>query len=79
MKNEQTWKPTKYRLIRGSLRASNSSSNVKAGSRLVVECIAKYYDKAIPANASGRLIDLGCGTAPLFLKYGSSGFRVGHI
>lgn len=69
MRNEQTWKPTKYRLLRGSLRASNDTSNVGAGSRLVVECIAKFYDKAIPQYSRGRLIDLGCGKAPLFIKY----------
>lgn len=69
MRNEQTWKPTKYRLVRGVLRASTNTSNLKVGSRLVVECIAKFYDAAIPEYASGRLIDLGCGKAPLFFKY----------
>jgi SAM-dependent methyltransferase len=69
MRNEQTWKPTKYQLIRGSLRSSTDSTDVKPGSRLIVECVAKFYDCAIPKYASGRLIDLGCGKAPLYIKY----------
>lgn len=69
MKNELAWKPTKYQIIRGSLRSSTDPADVKPGSRLIVECIAKFYDYAIPRYASGRLIDLGCGKAPLYIKY----------
>lgn len=71
MRNPDTWKPSKYRLVKNSLRASTNSQEVGAGSRLLVEVIAKFYDRAIPNYVSGRLIDLGCGKAPLFLKYRS--------
>lgn len=71
MRNEESWKPTKYRLLRGSLRASVDPANVGPGSRLVVECIANFYNDAIPKYVNGRLIDLGCGKAPLYLKYKS--------
>ena len=69
MRNEQAWKPTKYQLIRNSLRSSTDPAEVKPGSRLFVECLARFYDGAIPKYASGRLIDLGCGNAPLYVKY----------
>jgi SAM-dependent methyltransferase len=69
MKNESAWKPSKYRLLEGRLRASTDSREVGPGSRLVVECIASFYERAIPAHARGRLIDLGCGKAPLYIKY----------
>lgn len=69
MRNEQAWKPTKYQLIRNSLRSSTDPAEVRAGSRLYVECDAIVYDDAISKYARGRLIDLGCGKAPLYLKY----------
>ena len=69
MKNEQAWVATKYQIIRGVLRASNDPSEVSAGSKLYVECDAIAYDDAISKYAKGRLIDLGCGKAPLYLKY----------
>lgn len=69
MKNESTWQPSKYRLVHDQLRAATDRAEVGPGSRLVVERIAHFYDRAIPAYARGRLIDLGCGKAPLYLKY----------
>ncbi len=69
MRNRSAWKPSKYRLHKGVLRAATDKHEVGSGSRLVVECIAAFYDKAIPAYARGQLIDLGCGKAPLFIKY----------
>lgn len=69
MRNQHTWKPSKYRISKGRLRASTDKSEVGSGSRLVVECIAAFYDKAIATHARGKLIDLGCGKAPLFIKY----------
>lgn len=69
MKNESYWKTSKYRLEKDKLRASNDSSQVGFGSRLTVECIARFYNDAIPKYVKGKLIDLGCGQAPLFIKY----------
>lgn len=69
MRKPDTWKPSKYRLVKNSLRASNDPQEVRTGSRLLVEVIAEFYDRAIPSYVTGRLIDLGCGKAPLFLKY----------
>lgn len=69
MRNPDAWKPSKYRLAKNSLRASTNPKEVGTGSRLLVEIIAKFYDRAIPNYVTGRLIDLGCGKAPLFLKY----------
>ena len=69
MRNEQDWKPTKYQLVRDSLRSSSDPREVKPGSKLMVERVAQFYDSAIPKYASGRLVDLGCGQAPLYIKY----------
>jgi SAM-dependent methyltransferase len=69
MRNEQNWRPTKYRLVCNSLRSSTDPADVKPGSRLIVECVARFYDKAISNYASGRLVDLGCGNVPLYIKY----------
>jgi SAM-dependent methyltransferase len=69
LKNVDQWQPSKYRLVGNELRASNRAEHVRPGSRLVVECIAAFYDRIIPAFARGRLADLGCGNAPLYLKY----------
>jgi SAM-dependent methyltransferase len=69
MKNRDKWKPSKYIYRKGKLVASRNLKEVKAGSRLVADIIASFYDANIPQYATGRLIDLGCGKVPLFEAY----------
>jgi SAM-dependent methyltransferase len=69
MKNIDSYVPTKYIIKKGILRSSKDPIQVKLSSRLVVDCIARFYDVAIPKFCKGELIDLGCGKVPLYVKY----------
>jgi hypothetical protein len=69
MKNSDTWQPTKFVRINGKLRSSPEKCHVGISSRLFVDKIAAFYDETIPIYVFGRLIDLGCGTVPLYDVY----------
>jgi SAM-dependent methyltransferase len=69
MENEKSWKSTKYLFKNDKLTASRDISVVKAGSRLMADIIAEYYGNNIPKYAKGKLLDLGCGQAPLYEAY----------
>jgi SAM-dependent methyltransferase len=69
MKNREHWQPTKYVYRRGKLTASRSVGEVNAGSRLIADIVASYYDAHLRMHARGRLLDLGCGKVPLFIVY----------
>lgn len=71
MKNENHWKPSKFEMVRGKLRASRNTKYVGLGSRLIVDLIATLYQEHLPKNCSGRLLDLGCGHVPLYMMYRS--------
>lgn len=71
MRNAEIWKETKYVLRNGQLLSSDNPAEVSVGSRLIASLVAaKYYD-ALRLHASGRLLDLGCGKAPLYGVYKS--------
>lgn len=69
MKFESAWIATKYVRRGGKLRASRDPAELGTGSRLISDLVAGFYDRNIPQHAGGRLIDLGCGKAPLFGHY----------
>jgi SAM-dependent methyltransferase len=69
MKNQGGWKPTKYVLHRGRLRGSRDSREVGVGSRLMTDSVAARYESHLGRHATGRLLDLGCGNAPLYGAY----------
>ncbi len=69
MKNTHDWRPSKYVLKGNILIASRNRREVAIPSRLMADLIAAQYDKALPIYAKGRLLDLGCGRAPLYLVY----------
>lgn len=69
MKNRENWEPSKYVYRKGKLVASRNTREVGAGSRLIADLIAGFYEKNLKIHAKGRLLDLGCGKAPLFLAY----------
>lgn len=71
MKNVTDWRPTKYVNRGGKLIASRNPKEVGIGSRLMADLIAACYDEHLKQHARGRLIDLGCGKAPLFGTYQS--------
>lgn len=69
MKNRDTWTPTKYVYKDGKLKASRDPKEVGIGSRLIVGLIAQVYHENLQHHAKGRLLDLGCGTVPLYCAY----------
>lgn len=69
MKNPETWKPTKYVRRNGRLMASRDLREVDVSSRLIADRTAELYDAHLKLHAKGRLLDLGCGKAPLYDTY----------
>jgi hypothetical protein len=69
MRNPERWLPSKYVLRAGRLRATRNRSELGVGSRLIADLVAARYDEYLPRFAKGRLVDLGCGKAPLFGSY----------
>lgn len=51
------------------LRSSSNRSYVGAGSILATDLTAAWYEKTLIEFARGRLLDLGCGLAPLYGSY----------
>lgn len=69
MRNSRDWKETKYVYRKGRLAASRNASEVSMSSRLIADLVAGKYQQSLPEHASGRLLDLGCGKAPLYHVY----------
>lgn len=70
MENRSTWRPTKFvRSGNGRLVASRDPHEVNVTSRLMVDFIATWYDINLKEFAKGKLLDLGCGNAPLYGTY----------
>lgn len=69
MKNKNSWKSSKYLFSNGKLIYSKDKNEVGLSSRLMVALIAAFYSETIPQYVKGRLIDLGCGLAPMYAAY----------
>lgn len=69
MRNASNWQPTKFIRRNGRLRASTDSAHLGVGSRLIADLVAQAYDGSIEKHVSGRLLDMGCGKAPLYGSY----------
>lgn len=69
MRNADRWVESKYVRRGGRLAASRDRAEVGVGSRLITDRIAALYDAQLPHFARGRLVDLGCGKAPLYGSY----------
>ena len=69
MRNKDLWVPTKYVQRCGKLTASPDRKQVGVGSRVMASLIAACFDAYLRQYARGRLIDLGCGTVPLYAAY----------
>jgi SAM-dependent methyltransferase len=69
MKAVDEWRPSKFVLSGGRLLPSDDSKELDVGSRVVAECMAFQYQKALAAHGRGRLLDLGCGKVPLYAAY----------
>jgi len=69
MKNQVNWQPSKYVYKNGKLKGSRNTSEVGVASRLIVDLVAQRYEISIKKYAKGKLLDLGCGKAPLYGLY----------
>lgn len=69
MKNETSWRPSKYVQSGRHWASNNDPEEVGVGSRLITDSVAKIYSKHLAGCARGRLLDLGCGKAPLYGIY----------
>lgn len=69
MKNKETWKPGKFVLTKYGLRASRDRQEVGIGSRFIGDIQAAVYERLIRTHARGILLDLGCGSVPLYELY----------
>lgn len=69
MRNASTWQPTKFVRKNGRLSASTDGAHLGVGSRLIANLVAQAYDRSIEQHVSGRLLDMGCGKAPLYGAY----------
>lgn len=69
MQYAETWTPTKFVPVGGTIRGSRDPREVGVASRLVADLVADAYARHLPRYASGRLLDLGCGKVPLFGVY----------
>jgi SAM-dependent methyltransferase len=69
MRNENLWKPTKFILADGRLRANGDPDHVSVASRLNVDLLARALQACVQQHACGRLLDLGCGNVPLYALY----------
>jgi len=69
MRNRDRWRPSKYVLDGRKWRTTRDLKEVMVGSRLFGDLTAAVYAESMPMYASGRLLDLGCGKAPLYAMY----------
>ncbi len=69
MRNRESWRPSKFVVARGRLRASRDTAELAISSRLNAAVTASHYEMYLRKYARGRLLDLGCGKVPLFEAY----------
>ncbi len=69
MRNPDLWKPTKFVWRGDRLISSRDCDEVSVSSRLIGDLVASKYQLAFAQYATGRLLDLGCGKAPLHVAY----------
>lgn len=66
MRNSDKWKPSKFKIKNGKLSPSLS---LNVASIRMAEYIADFYNYTIPKYAKGNLLDMGCGTVPMYSYY----------
>jgi SAM-dependent methyltransferase len=76
MRNKEAWAPTKFVPVGDRWRGSRDPKELAVASRLIGDLMARRYQRAVEAYASGQLIDLGCGKVPLYGMYRS---KVSHV
>jgi SAM-dependent methyltransferase len=69
VRNVEQWRSTKFVQTPKGLRASRDRKHVCTESRFIADIVAIHYARALQCHARGRLLDLGCGHAPLYEIY----------
>ena len=69
MKNEASWAATKFEPTKRRWRGSRDSRYLAVTSRITSDAAVRYYETYLKEYSSGHLLDLGCGTAPLYGIY----------
>ena len=69
MKNADQWLPTKFILTPSGWKGSHDPKELSPASRLTASRAVELYCNALAQFASGHLLDLGCGQAPLYGAY----------
>ncbi|WP_051274991.1 class I SAM-dependent methyltransferase [Cellulomonas sp. URHD0024] len=69
MKNEDSWRPTKFVRHRTSWRGSRDQRELSLASRVTGDLQAAAYGDALATYAHGDLVDLGCGHVPAYAMY----------
>lgn len=69
MRARERWRPSKFVYKEDRLTGSRDPSEVGVGSRLITDLIASIYDENLREHARGKLLDLGCGSVPLYATY----------
>jgi SAM-dependent methyltransferase len=70
MKNKELWQPTKFEFDKKKrLRATRNQQMSKGGSIFIGDILANAYQRLIIEHAHGVLLDLGCGSVPLYGVY----------
>lgn len=69
MKNAHSWRPSKFVLARGRLRASTDPRALAPASWFVADVLAERYQQMLQRHARGHLLDLGAGQVPLYGCY----------
>ncbi len=66
MKNHELWKPSKFDIRNGKLVPS---SKVSPTSHRMASFIAMFYSEQIEKYCHGNILDLGCGSVPMYEFY----------
>jgi SAM-dependent methyltransferase len=69
MRDAERWTPSKYVPHRGRWRGSRDTAALGVASRLTADGVVALYEQQLPRHARGALLDLGCGTVPLYGLY----------
>lgn len=69
MRNEESWRPTKFERVGGRWRGSRDPARLSRGSRVMADLQAAAYEGAISRVARGDLLDVGAGAVPLYGAY----------
>ena len=69
MRDPLSWQPSKFVKAASGWVGSPDPSQLGIGSRLIGDILADVYFRAIRTHVRGRLLDLGCGSVPLYGMY----------